>query len=152
MRLLIAVMALSFLFISDEYPAQSFDKTMNFQCAGTVRIAKAKGEKTVWREKPYQFNGTVHLSVRDGVVLDETHNFVRTGYLLKNGRPQFVGLSMDSEFALYEGDSYFIKIQVNDNDAWFMQKYNKPLGKNGSRELWQRLSSVEDEASKANSH
>ena len=144
MRLIVAILVLSSLFISEKFSAQSFDKTINFQCAGTVRISKARGDKSVWRDKPYQFNGAVYLSVRNGLVLNETHNFVRTGYLLKSGRPQFVGLSMDSEFALYEGDTYFIKIHLNENDVWFMQKQNKPLGRNGIRELWQRLSPKEN--------
>ena len=73
MRLLIAVMALTSVFFYSGASAQSFDETLNFQCAGTVRIAKAKGDRTIWRERPYQFNGNVHLTVRDGRVLNETH-------------------------------------------------------------------------------
>ena len=148
MRILIGLLVFTFMVTSQSSSAQSFDNTINFRCAGTVKIAKDKGRRTVWRERPFQFNGKVHLSVRDNVVLDETHNFVRSGFLLNNGRPRFVGLSIDSQFALYESDSYYLKIHINDDQVWFMQKYNKPLGANGSRELWQRLSDVEVSVSK----
>jgi hypothetical protein len=148
MRILIGLLVFTFIATSQSSSAQSFDDTINFRCAGTIKIAKDKGRRTVWRERPYQFNGKVHLSVRDGVVLDETHNFVRSGFLLNNGRPRFVGLSIDSQFALYESDSYYLKIHVDDNQVWFMQKYSKPLGTNGSRELWQRLADVEVSVSK----
>lgn len=147
MRILLFIFALVLTTsVSTESRAQTFDTTLHFRCAGTVKIAKDRGRKTVWRERVYQINGHVHLAVRDGRVINETHNFVRTGYLWHNGRPKFSGLSIDGQFALYEAEYYYLKIPVNGTDVWFMQKYNKPLGVGGSNQLWQRLSNVEVEA------
>jgi len=127
------------LMLSPETEAQSHDSTSRFRCAGSVKIACERGRKTIWRNRFYQLNGNVHLSVRDGQVLNETHNFVMTGFLQKGRQPRFTGISLDGQFALYENEHFYLRIPLEGETVYFMQKYFKPLGTNGSRDLWQPL-------------
>ena len=134
------------LLLSHQSEAQSFDTTARFRCAGSVKIACERGRRTIWRNRFYQLNGNVHLSVRDGQVINETRNFVMTGFLQRGRQPRFTGLSLDGEFALYENEHYYLRIPINGEKVYFMQKYFKALGADGSRDLWQPLQNVQTDS------
>lgn len=140
MRILISV---AFLFLMT-LPAQGqgADKeTFECSCTGTVQVGEPQRRgKIRWRQRQFMFNVWQNTFVSRNNLVNETHNFNRSGYLSKGGRLRLVGLTADMEYVLYENDLFFLKIpRKQGGNIYFKQKMNVPIGSQDVLAGWQIL-------------
>jgi hypothetical protein len=126
----------------NSFQAQSLDTTLHYNCGGNLKVACEKRGKIQWMTRSYHFNGFINVAIRNGVVINEVKNFVRSGYISRGRQPRLVGLTMDGKYLLYESAEFFFRFPLEGYEpVMFAQKFNRPIGNDGSTYLWQELCS-----------
>lgn len=86
------------------------------------------------------FNVWQNTFVSNQNLVNETHNFNRSGYLSRGGRLRLIGLTADMEYILYENEMFFLKIpRETGGSIYFKQKMNVPAGSQDVLASWQLL-------------